>query len=270
MTPEMRAGRWFKEGDQNKAVINDDLLQNESELQVGSQIELKVDKKKATYEVIGITSKHMSGGRIYLPLEDYGELSGRMNQVEMVRVRLDTNSIMDKKEQDMLAQKLQERFENARISSSKAITRVGIFEDVTNVFDLVLILLVINAGILAVVGGLSLSGTMGLNVFDRTREIGVLRAVGASNFSVQQVVVVEGIFIGLISFIFSALLSFPSGKALARAVVSIVLSTELNYRYATGALFLWLLLVLVIGLLSSLIPARRASKLTVREVLDYE
>jgi len=270
LTPEMLAGRWFSEDDQQKAVINDDLLQNEPDLHVGSLLELKVDKKKVTYEVIGITSKHMSGGRIYLPYEEYGQLTGRINLVEMVRVRLEIDTIMGKSEQDLLAEQLQERFENARISSSKAITRAGIFEDVTNVFDLVLILLVINAGILAVVGGLSLSGTMGLNVFDRTREIGVLRAVGASNLSVRQVVVMEGMFIGLISFIFSALLSYPTGKALAGAVVSIVLATELNYRYATGALFLWLLLVLIIGMLSSLIPARRASKLTVREVLDYE
>jgi putative ABC transport system permease protein len=111
---------------------------------------------------------------------------------------------------------------------------------------------------------------MGINVLERTREIGVLRAVGASNTAVGQVVVTEGVVIGLVSWLLGAVLSGPSGFALASAVVEAVLQTSLSYKYSFVGLGIWLLLIILIGVISSLAPARNAVALTVREVLDYE
>ena len=126
------------------------------------------------------------------------------------------------------------------------------------------------AGILAVIGGLSLTGAMGLNVLERTREIGVLRAVGAANPAVRQVVVVEGIVVGLMSWVFATLLSAPVGRILAGAVVESVLKAQANFQYSVIGVIVWLAIVVVIGILSSLGPARKAVSLSVREVLDYE
>ena len=60
------------------------------------------------------------------------------------------------------------------------------------------------AALLAVVGGLGLAGTMSLNVLERTREIGVMRAVGGSDGSVRLIVVFEGLFVGILSWVLSA------------------------------------------------------------------
>ena len=123
---------------------------------------------------------------------------------------------------------------------------------------------------LAIVGALSLTGTMGMNVLERTREIGVLRAVGAANSAVRQVVVVEGIMVGLMSWVFSTLLSAPVGRILAGAVVESVLKAQANFQYSVVGVVVWLVIVVVIGILSSLSPAQNAVRLSVREVLDYE
>ncbi|MCK5635312.1 MAG: ABC transporter permease, partial [Anaerolineales bacterium] len=138
------------------------------------------------------------------------------------------------------------------------------------VFDLILVVLMIMAALLALVGGLGLTGTLGINVLERTREIGVLRAVGASNTSVRQVIVIEGVVVGLISWVLGALLSGPSGRALAGAVVNAVMQADLSYTYSFAGLLLWLVVLGFIAVFSSLAPARRAARLTVREVLDYE
>jgi len=74
------------------------------------------------------------------------------------------------------------------------------------------------AALLALVGGLGLMGTMSINVLERTREIGVLRAIGAPNHGVERVFIQEGIFIGVISWFFSILVSFPLSMALEYAV----------------------------------------------------
>jgi len=126
------------------------------------------------------------------------------------------------------------------------------------------------AGLLAVVGGLSLTGTMGMNVMERTREIGVLRALGANNIAIRQVVVIEGVVVGAMSWLFSALVSGPAGFVLAGAVVGAVLRSQVSYRYSALGLGIWLFVVALIGIAASLAPARSAAQLTVREVLDYE
>lgn len=270
LDPLLVEGRWFAQDDQRAVVINEDLLDDEPWIQLGEEIEIKVGNKTRSYQVIGITSKHLSGPRIYMPYEDFGRLTDRLNQVDSIRVRLNPSRISGPKEQAWLGSNLEERFENAQLSQSSATTGEAIFSNFTKAFDVVLIILIVMAVLLAAVGGLGLTGTLGINVLERTREIGVLRAVGASNRSVIKVVVVEGLVVGVVSWVLGAIMSGPSGRALAAAVVNAVMRADLSYQYSFLGLFLWLLVVLFIGVLASLAPARRASLLTVREVLDYE
>ena len=72
--------------------------------------------------------------------------------------------------------------------------------------------------LIALVGALGLMGTMSMNVLERTREIGVMRAVGASNASIRKIVLVEGICIGLLSWLIGSLLAVPIGKFLSDGV----------------------------------------------------
>jgi putative ABC transport system permease protein len=111
---------------------------------------------------------------------------------------------------------------------------------------------------------------MGINVMERTREIGVLRSVGASNGAIRQVVVLEGVVIAVFSWLLVGLVSGPTAAALAGAVMDAVLKTQLTFSYSFSGLFIWLAIIVIIGALSSLTPARNAVRLTVREVLDYE
>ena len=268
--PLLLDGTWLQASGTNQAVVNDDLLDEEPDIGVGSQIVLKVGEKKRTYQVVGIVSKHLSGPRIYLDENSFSKLTGRSNQADMVRVLADPEKLASPAEQDAIAVQLEERFQNAGLSSSNSSTQYSFFGKFTDVFDIILIVLIIMAGLLAIVGGLGLTGTMGMNVLERTREIGVLRAVGASNIAVRKVVVIEGIVVGLISWIMGAFLSGPSGRALAGAVIDAVLKADLSYRYSLSGLFIWLVIVVLIGVFSSLIPARKAVQLRVREVLDYE
>jgi putative ABC transport system permease protein len=102
------------------------------------------------------------------------------------------------------------------------------------------------AGLLALVGGLGLAGTMSLNVLERTREIGVLRALGASNGAVRKVVLFEGVVVGLISWILGTLVAFPFGHALVNAVGVAMLQTQMDVRFSALGVGLWLALIYAI------------------------
>jgi putative ABC transport system permease protein len=268
--PLLLDGTWLQPGQPHQVVVNDDLIDQEPWVRVGSQLTLKVGDTDRDYQVVGVVSKHLSGPRVYMDYNAFGKLAGRYNQVDVVRVLASPGALSSPSQQEQIASLLEERFNNAGLSEGDASTRHTFFERFTDIFDIILIVLLVMAVLLAIVGGLGLTGTMGMNVLERTREIGVLRAVGASNHAVRLVVVLEGVVVGLISWALAAFLSGPSGRALAGAVINAVLEADLSYSYSVPGLLIWLGIVVLIGVFSSLAPAQNAARLKVREVLDYE
>jgi putative ABC transport system permease protein len=137
-------------------------------------------------------------------------------------------------------------------------------------FTVVVAFLILMALLLAAVGGLGLTTTMGINILERVREIGVLRAIGASNASVRRVVLAEGLVIGLLSWVVGALISLPVSTFLSEQVGLALIDVPLAYRYSLVSAVVWFFVLLGVAVIASLGPARDAVRLTIREVLAYE
>jgi putative ABC transport system permease protein len=97
-----------------------------------------------------------------------------------------------------------------------------------------------------------------------------MRAIGAATASIQQIIVVEGVLIGLISWLQAAIFSLPLAKLLADQVGNAFVDAPLSFGFSMAGVGLWLLIVVLLAALASFLPARTASRLTVREVLAYE
>jgi putative ABC transport system permease protein len=136
--------------------------------------------------------------------------------------------------------------------------------------DILVYFMLVMAVLIAIVGGLGLMGTMSINVLERTREIGVMRAIGASNLDIQSIVIVEGLVIGLISWAISIFLSFPITNVLCIGVGMAVLTAPMPAVYGLSGIVVWLLFTIGLATVASALPARRASRLTVRDTLAYE
>jgi putative ABC transport system permease protein len=111
---------------------------------------------------------------------------------------------------------------------------------------------------------------MSINVLERRREIGVLRAIGASDSAVIRLFVLEGVVISVIAWMGAILLSQPMSRVMSYAVGMNFAQLPLTYVFDLLALPLWLLIAVVVSALSSLVPARAAARLSVRETLAYE
>jgi len=268
--PRLIKGRWLNPSDTWQVVVNEDLLSKEPSVEVGNLISLEIGGISRDFEVVGVVSKHMLGARMYMNYEQLTKLTGKYNQVDVVRVLVTPGTYSNQSEQGYIGRQLEERFDETQLSMVHSKTRYEIFASISNAFNILLIILLLVASILAVIGGLGLTGTMGLNILERTREIGILRAVGASHRSVRQVVVAEGTTVSIISWILSSLISYPVGKVLAEAVIRVSFGTAPTFQYSYAGLVIWLVVIVLIGVISSLAPAKDAARLTVREVLNYE
>jgi len=109
-----------------------------------------------------------------------------------------------------------------------------------------------------------------MNVLERTREIGIMRAIGADDRSVMQTVIAEGIVIGAISFVLAVLLSVPFTYLLSTIVSLAVFQSPIDVVFTYTGYAIWLGLVLALSIIASILPAHNAARLTIREVLAYE
>jgi putative ABC transport system permease protein len=268
LDPILTAGRWLRADDRDTVVVNSDFLIGEPDVQVGDWITLTVDGDDTLWQVVGtITTQYNPTGAVYTTGEALGRQLNLIGYANQVAIRLTDSS---PEAQKRIAPLIEERFKNAGMLVGRT-TAVGDFvESFEARFNLLTVFMLLMAFLLAIVGGFGLAGMMGLNVLERVREIGVIRAIGASDRQVRRIILAEGVVVGLISWVLAFVLSFPLSKALSDGVGLAFANEPLTFSFSYGGGALWLGFALLIAIIASYIPARSASRLSVRETLVYE
>ena len=259
------AGRWLSVQDQDAVVINDALLRDEPDVHLGDRVLFKINGRNVTLRVVGVVEEKMTTDGMYLNDAYYGKVIGNVGRINNAWVMTEPGLPLDR-----AAPALEAQFEKANfyVSSLTTVDDQRSFIDFH--FSIMIIPLGLAAILLALVGGLGLMGTMSTNVMERQREIGVMRAIGASDGDVQRIVITEGLFIGLISWLISVAVAWPVTWVLDYMVGNQFLYTPLLFTFPLGGLLIWLIIVLVTSGSSCYLPARNASQTSVRELLAYE
>lgn len=265
--PTIVSGRWLVPGDESAIVINSDVLKEEPDLAVGDTIVLKIGGREATWTIVGIAKSAMTGPTIYANFDYFSEFVRSVGRSSNVRVLLDQR---DPATQHRTAQALRAHFESIGLQVSATETMEQVREPIIFQFNILVVFLMIMAVLLAIVGAIGLTGTMSINVLERIREIGVMRAIGASGRAIKQLVIVEGIIVALISWVLSSIVSVPLSMFLSHIVGVAFMRAPLSFAYSVYGLVLWLGIVLVLSMIASLLPAWNAARLTVRDVLAYQ
>ncbi len=265
--PTLEQGRWLQDGDTNVVVVNSDFINEEEQVKLSDSIQLNVQGQVQSWQVVGIIESRLTGEAVYAENTYLSGYLGQQGQSNYVFVQTQDHS---EAARTQAANDLEDAYRGAGMPPSTIETVSEIQAGAENQFNILILFMLIMAVLLATVGGLGLMGTMGLNVMERTREIGVMRSIGATNRTVKEIFVVEGLIIGAISWVVAALLSLPISLLLSYIVGHSFFKAGLSYSYAWSGLVIWLALALGLSAVASWLPARRASRLTVRDVLAYE
>ncbi|MBP2659984.1 MAG: hypothetical protein H6Q69_3016 [Firmicutes bacterium] len=265
--PQLIEGRWLLPNDESALVVNTEVLKDSPQLKVGEPVVVMVGERKLRFTVVGIVQGILAGPIVYAP---YDWFTGAVQETGRARsVQIMANS-SDAKEQSILGRALEEHLKK----NSLRIQNVSITWEqkkrIRSQFDIITTFLLIMAILLAVVGALGLTGTMGINVLERTREIGVMRSIGASSVDIGKVFVVEALCIGLLSWTAGMVLAIPVAGLLSHQVGILFLKNPLAFSFSFLGVAIWLGLSAMLSVLASLLPARNAAQLSVRDVLSYE
>ncbi|HEY0720418.1 MAG TPA: FtsX-like permease family protein, partial [Gammaproteobacteria bacterium] len=146
--------------------------------------------------------------------------------------------------------------------------RVKIIYDHLNI---VLSVLLFFAFTVLLVSALGMASAMGISIMERTREIGVLRAIGATPVRIFRLFATEGMLISIASILLGLALSWPLSSAASVFFGDLMLGgAQLRFVVNEQGVWITLLTTLLFGWLASRIPARRAVRIATRQALAYE
>ncbi len=266
--PLLVDGRWLRPDDVRKMAVSEGLRKSFPGLKAGDFINMRIDGRDEVWQVIGLFKFVDQEGILgYAPYEYISVMNDQVNRSFSYRIVTEQH---DRPYQDAKAEELDKYLRDQGYKVRLAEAGSASLDAAVESLDILVVFLLIMAILTAIVGSMGLTGTMGMNVLERTREIGITRAIGADDRAVMRTVIAEGIVIGSISFVLAILLSFPFTYGLSAIVSLAIFQTPIHVVFTYLGYAIWLGLVLVLSTIASILPARNAARLTIREVLAYE
>lgn len=269
--PILVSGRWIKPGDENAIALSELFHSHFPELGVGDTIRFRVGLEESDWVVVGFfqLAGRSTGLLAYANYDYVAKLTGRYGRATSFRV-VALGDSLSLEEQKALARQVEMHLSKLGYEVSEVTAGLWLQETTSKGLNILTTFLLIMSLLMASVGSIGLMGTMSLNVMERTREIGVMRAIGGSDRAIISIVLVEGGLIGLISWVLAGFVALPISKRLADAIFQAIFSTNAEIAFTFSGNLIWLGLVLLLSVFASVVPAFNASRLTIREVLAYE
>lgn len=279
--PLITAGRWFNASDeqQNHLVLNAATAELNG-IQVGDWVQgtllpPAINGKVAPaqdWQVIGLYRWFAGAGYtvepVYAPLST---IQAQTHTSQRHSFALWATDIKDLAAETAYADTVKAAFRQAQIKLDVYTTFAKLEQRqfAQNQFRPMTAMLLGLAVLIAAVGAIGLSGTLAIGVLQRTREIGVLRAIGAKSSAIFKLFMLEGLCHGVLAWLLSIPLAYLLAEPLAKQLGITMLGIHLDFVFAWPAVALWLGAVLLLAVVAAYLPARTATRIVVRESLNY-
>lgn len=261
------AGRWLLPEDEYAVVLNQDRAAKLG-VGVGDKVWLSLSgDARVEWTVVGTVFDLSNLQRnVYVPLSIYQREAGLTGRTTSAWVSTTPD---DGATQLRVEKQLRDLFNARGLRVGGTQTAEQIRAQNEAIFGIITSMLLVMSGLIAAVGAVGLAGTLSINVLERRREIGVMRAIGASSLTVAGLFIGEGLILGLIAWVIAIPLSVPVGQLFA-TVIGQVINFGVLYQFSWNGALTWLIVIGVLSILGSAVPAIRATRVSVRESLAYE
>ncbi|MDE3090091.1 MAG: FtsX-like permease family protein, partial [Chloroflexota bacterium] len=265
--PRLVAGRWYTAGEPDAVVVSTDLAQ-ERNLRVGDTISVEIAKDRRAFTVVGIVIDNSIflgstvAGKVFLSEDLVERMEDRQGWATFFALGFAAH---DPATVEQRLGELATRFKQYQMGSGSAYREVNGAKEQSRILTLALYAMSLLIGAM---GALGVLNTLTLNVLERRREIGVLRAIGAMDANLVQVFLTEGLALGLGGWVVGVLVGYPLGQLLVNLMQSVLF--HIDYIFSPAMIFASLLFALALAALASLAPALGAARMRVGQVLRYE
>lgn len=275
ITTELDSGRYLNPGDTNVVVIGNRISTTTFKQPIGVNRDVIIEGK--TFKVVGVLKSVGSGGsddnRIYMPIEQarqvitdyfgstkYDSIIVKVNSID--NVDYVTSSVDNNL---MLSRHVTNKTKDYSVVSAKAIQSQ--VQSVTQTFTIFLGAI---AAVSLLVGAVGIANTMFTSVLEKTKEIGVMKAIGAKNKDIMMIFLLNSALVGLVGGLIGISLGWIISIALPNFLTSIGPGISIKTVMPMKLLVEAILVSVIIGMIAGAIPAYRASKLKPVDALRYE
>lgn len=262
---EIKNGRNIKDDETYVALIGSRVVTDmfDKEVHIGDKIEMG----HSEFRVVGILEEvgnAQDDNQIYIPLDAAREIFDEEEAVDLIIVQVESS---DKIPQ--IQEKIEKELEQKRNDTNfQVVTATQILEQIGQVLGIMQIVLVGIAAISLIVGTIGIMNSMYTNVLERTKEIGIMKAIGARNKDILILFLIESGMIGFVGGALGVLLG--SGLAYTVGSFSQGIGFTINIKLEPLVLIFGLLFAFVVGILAGVLPAYQASRLKPIDALRYE
>jgi putative ABC transport system permease protein len=271
--PLIVEGRWLQPGDDRVVVMNQQTA-NDENIRLGDTITLDMGGwGDENWQVVGLYRVFlMFGGgfnvdAIYAPRQAVYEATKKNGKASTLLVRTRQHTAEDVRR---VQGQLEDIFDRRHVEIQQTEDMPALRKTSDTSFGIVVYMLLVLAVLVALVGGIGLMGSLWISVIERTKEIGILRAIGAVSSRILSMFMLESVIQGMMSWAIAIPLSMIVTPVMASALGQVMFQSGLDYQYNYPAVLYWLLAILAISILASIIPARNAAQINVRQSLNYE
>jgi len=258
-------GRWLAPGDTDAVVLNHVASAGRGE-KVGDTVTIAAAGARHTWRVVGLVRDIGSPATAYVSDQTYARAAGPGGIPGQLVIATEATGDAGRGE---IIRRVERSLESAGVgidvSIPSRVLRSAVAEHMAVIMGLILAL----SGLMTIVGLLGLGAAMSIAVLERTRELGVMQAVGATPSLVLRIVLAEGVFAGLCSAVGAVALSVPWTALVGAVVGNLAFRVALPVVMSPAAVVIWLFAAVLFSALATVFPARRASRMTVREALAY-
>ncbi|MEN8952818.1 FtsX-like permease family protein [Planktotalea arctica] len=252
--------------DQNmdgQLVVNQSALHLLGNPSIGDTVRLAIDGPVLELTLRAVIRQYLTPATVYVGRASFMATTGEKgsNRVRLVINPSDQHTVTD------VVQNFGARSQSRQVYVKQAMAEFQMADAIRGHVDILVALLFALGIMMAAVGFLGLTAAQGISVSERSREFGIMRAIGGLRRQILGTIFIEGLIIGMISLPLAVLLSLPISLLMTSIIGMISFGFPLPYAVDFDGILLWSLITLIGSQLASIAPALDASRQSVRETL---
>ncbi len=264
-------GRLLKKSDKNKAMVGKNFNRDifSKPVKVGNKININ-DKK---FDVVGILDTIGDPGRdgsIVINEKDFRDLYNLDKEYSVLVAKVDSKDMVNKVTDDIKKELRRKRNQKEGKEDFEVQTPEQLLSSFNSLLNIVQVVLIGIAAISLLVGGIGIMNTMYTSVLERTKEIGIMKAIGAKNKDILLLFLLESGLLGVCGGIIGVLIGIGLSKGVELITTQVfgtnLIKADVNFMIIGGALAF----SFFVGIISGVFPAKKAADLTPVDALRYE
>ncbi|MBT4824379.1 ABC transporter permease [Candidatus Woesearchaeota archaeon] len=277
-TPEISSGRLLGSGDKLAVVIGSNVAKTifKNEIGINRIINIEggslIEPLSKSFRVVGIlkTTGSRVDDNILIPIDILREYAENEDSMDSIIVKTDNSEYVNELVKIIETDLLRSRRLTVSEKDFTIVTAQSSVERITDITDSMSLFLGAIAAVSLIVGAVGIANTMFTSVLEKTKEIGIMKSIGATNKDILTIFILNAALFGFVGGVIGVFLGAMVSALIPLMGLSIIGGGSMKAVFTIDLIFYGIALAMVIGTFSGLIPAIRASKLKPIDALRYE